>query len=88
MYQTDFRAVHYPWRLYSGKDALDQLPQEVTRLKRRRAFVVCGRTVSRKTPLISHIRGLLGDSCAGCFDEIDKDTSRSSIMRALTASPT
>lgn len=85
MYQTDFRAVHYPYRLYTGKNALDKLPDEVARCKSRRAFVVCGRTVSRKTPLISHLRGLLGESCAGFFDEIDKDTSRSSVVRATEA---
>jgi alcohol dehydrogenase class IV len=82
MDKHNFRAVHFPYRLYSGKNALDRLPEEVARLKRRRAFVVCGRTVSRKTPFISHLRGLLGDACAGCFDEIDKDTSRSSVVRA------
>jgi alcohol dehydrogenase class IV len=85
MYRTDFRAAHYPFRLYSGKNALDQLPAEAARLKRRRAFVVCGRTVSRKTPLVSHITALLGDACAGVFDEIDKDTSRSSVVRAADA---
>jgi alcohol dehydrogenase class IV len=85
MYKTDFRAVHFPYRLYSGKDALDKLPDEVGRLKRRRAFVVSGRTVSRKTPLINRIRGLLGESCAGFFDEVDKDTSRSSMVRAAEA---
>jgi alcohol dehydrogenase class IV len=85
MYKTDFRAVHFPYRLYSGKNALDKLPDEVARLKSRRAFIVSGRTVSRKTPLISLMRGLLGASCAGFFDEIDKDTSRSSITRATEA---
>ena len=88
MYKTDFRAVHYPYRLYSGKDALDKLPDEVGRLKARRAFIVCGRTVSRKTPLISHMRSLLGAACAGVFDEVDKDTSRSSMVRAAEAART
>src|SRR6185295_2632186 len=83
MYTTDFRAVHYPWRLYSGKQALDKLPDEVGRLKARRAFVVCGRTVSRQTPLIAHVRQLLGASCAGVFDELGKDTTRSSVLRAV-----
>jgi alcohol dehydrogenase class IV len=85
MYKTDFRAVHYPYRLYSGKDALQKLPEEVARLKRRRAFIVCGRTVSRKTPVVSSMRAALGDACAGVFDEIDKDTSRSSVVRATEA---
>jgi alcohol dehydrogenase class IV len=85
MYKTDFRAVHFPYRLFSGKNALDQLPAEVARLKRRRAFVVSGRTVSRKTPVVTRIRALLGESCAGFFDEVDKDTSRSSMLRATEA---
>jgi alcohol dehydrogenase class IV len=51
----------------------------------RRAFIVCGRTVSRRTPLISRMRELLGERLAGVFDEIDKDTSRSSVTRATEA---
>ena len=85
MYKTDFRAVHYSYRLFSGKNALDNLPAEVARLKRKRAFIVSGRTVSRQTPLVSSMRAALGDSCAGVFDEIDKDTSRSSVVRAADA---
>ena len=85
MYSYDFRVTGYPFRLYSGLDALDKLPDEVARNRARRAFIVCGRTVSRKTPLISRMRQLLGAQLAGVFDEIDKDTSRSSITRAAEA---
>jgi len=85
MYSYDFRVTGYPFRLYSGVDALDKLPDEVARNRARRAFIVCGRTVSRKTPLISRMRQLLGEQLAGVFDEIDKDTSRSSITRAAEA---
>ena len=85
MYSYEFRAVGYPVRLYSGKDALGKLPDEIGRHRARRAFVVCGRTVSRKTPLIGRIRGLLGDRLAGLFDEIDKDTTLSSVLRARDA---
>lgn len=85
MYQYDFRTVGYPFRLYSGKSALEQLPNEISRHRSTRAFVVCGRTVSRKTPLIGAIRALLGDKLAGVFDEIDKDTTFSSVQRASEA---
>lgn len=85
MYSYDFRASGYPLRLYSGKDALDKLPDEVARYRAARAFVVCGRTVSRRTPLIGRIRSLLGDRLAGVFDEIDKDTTLSSVLRARDA---
>ena len=85
MYSYDFRATGFPFRLYSGKNALEKLPDEVSRNRGKRAFVVCGRTVSRKTPLIGRMRELLGGSLAGVFDEIDKDTSLSSVMRATDA---
>jgi alcohol dehydrogenase class IV len=85
VYSYDFRATGYPFRLYSGKDALERLPAEVERNRARRAFIVCGRTVSRRTPLVSRMQDLLGERLAGVFDEIDKDTSRSSVMRATEA---
>jgi alcohol dehydrogenase class IV len=85
MYSYDFRVTGYPFRLYSGTDALERLPAEVARNHARRAFIVCGRTVSRRTPLVSRMRELLGERLAGVFDEIDKDTSRASIMRATEA---
>jgi alcohol dehydrogenase class IV len=85
MYTYDFRVTGYPFRLHSGKDALERLPAEVARNGARRAFIVCGRTVSRQTPLIARMRDLLGERLAGVFDEIDKDTSRSSVTRATEA---
>src|SRR5690348_18472269 len=85
MYNYNFRATGYPFRLYSGVNALDRLPDEVARHKAKRAFIVCGRTVSRKTPLISHMKQLLGERLAGVFDEIDKDTSHDSVRRAAAA---
>jgi len=85
MYTYDFRVTGYPFRLYSGTDALEKLPAEVARNHARRAFVVCGRTVSRRTPLIKRMRELLGERLAGVFDEIEKDTSRASVVRATEA---
>ena len=85
MYRNDFRAVGYPLRLYSGKDALENLPAELKRRKASRAFIVCGRSVSRKTPLIERIRGILGSSCAGVFDEMAKESPLSAVTAAADA---
>ena len=84
-YRNDFRAVGYPVRLYSGKDALENLPAELKRRGARRAFVVCGRSVSRKTPLIARIRAILGESCAGVFDEMAKESPLSAVVAARDA---
>jgi alcohol dehydrogenase class IV len=85
VYSYDFRATGYPFRLYSGKDALERLPDEVGRARATRAFIVCGRTVSRRTPLIGRMKALLAERCAGVFDEIEKETTRSSVVRAVEA---
>ncbi|MGZ5152184.1 MAG: iron-containing alcohol dehydrogenase family protein [Burkholderiales bacterium] len=84
-YRNDFRAVGYPLRLYSGKDALENLPAELKRHGARRAFIVCGRTVSRKTPLVTRLRGILGTSLAGVFDEMAKESPLSAVIAARDA---
>lgn len=85
MIKHDFRAVGYPLRLYSGKDALENLPVELKRYKSQRAFVVCGRSVSRKTGLIDRIAKILGSAYAGRYDEIEKDTTLTSVQAAAKA---
>lgn len=84
-YENDFRAIGYPLRLYSGQDALANLPAELKRHGASRAFIVCGRTVSRKFDLITRIKSILAGNCAGLFDEMDKDTSLSAVTRAAQA---
>src|SRR5688572_106859 len=84
-YRNDFRAVGYPLRLYSGKDALENLPAELRRQRAKRAFIVCGNTVSRKTPLVTRIRGILGDTLAGVYDEMKKDSPVSAVTAARDA---
>lgn len=85
MYRNDFRAVGYPMRLYSGNDALENLPAELKRHTAQRAFIVCGRSVSRKTPLVTRLRGILGESLAGVFDEMAKESPLSAVIGARDA---
>ncbi len=75
-YETtyDYRIESFKARVYSGKNALASLPAEIKRQKARRAFIICGRSVSRKTPLINDLRKLLGDVLVGVYDEMGKDT--------------
>jgi alcohol dehydrogenase class IV len=85
MYRNDFRAVGYPLRVYSGRDALENLPAELKRRGASRAFIVCGRSVSRTTPLITRLRKILGDSLAGVFDEMAKESPLSAVTAAADA---
>jgi alcohol dehydrogenase class IV len=85
VYRHDFRAVSYPLRLYSGKDALEKLPAELARHRARRAFIVCGRSVSRKTPLVGRLRSILGEELAGVFDEMEKESPLPAVLAARDA---
>lgn len=85
MHNHDFRAASYALRLYSGKDALENLPAELKRRGAHRAFLVCGRSVSRNTGLIARIRGILGASCAGIFDEMEKESPLHCVQAAAEA---
>jgi alcohol dehydrogenase class IV len=81
----DFRAVSYPVRVYSGKGALNNIKPEVARNRAKRAFIVCGRTVSRKTQLVNSIVERLGDMCAGVYDEMEKDSPLAPVLAARDA---
>jgi alcohol dehydrogenase class IV len=85
MSSTDFRVVTYPVRVYSGRDALANIKAEVARSRGRRAFIVCGRTVARKTPLIDRMRERLGELCTGVYDELEKDSPLGPVVAARDA---
>src|SRR5579864_4556216 len=81
-YSYDFRIVGYPTRVYSGLDALEHLPAELGRHRASKAYVICGRSVSRKTGLITRIRALLGAAFAGLYDEMGKDSPITDVLAA------
>ena len=85
MAATDFKAMSLAFRVYSGKDALENLPAELKRNRAQRAFILCGRTVSRRTDLIARMRRILGDACVGVFDEIEKDSTLPSVLTGAAA---
>jgi alcohol dehydrogenase class IV len=81
----DFRAVNYPVRVYSGQGALGTLKAEVARHGAKRAFIVCGRSVAQKTPLIESMKARLGDLYAGTFDGMEKDSPIGPVLAARDA---
>ena len=83
MPHTRFAAVSYPVRLYSGIDALENLTGVLDRAGAKRAYVVCGRSVSRKTDLIARICGIAGERFAGLYDEMLKDAPLECIQAAV-----
>lgn len=80
-----FRAVSHPLRVYSGEGALAQLPAELARCEARRAFVLCGRSVHDRTPLVGRIRELLGDRFAGVYADLGAGAPRHQVEAAADA---
>jgi alcohol dehydrogenase class IV len=81
-----FRAAGYPWRLYCGRQALEQgLKESVVRAGAKRAFVVCSPSINRRTDSVKRIAAALGDLYAGVFDGIEKDSTYASVCAAKEA---
>src|ERR1700733_10331933 len=87
MTEHSFRAAGYPWRLYSGPQAIEQsLREAVERAGAKRAFVVCSPSVNRRTDTVRRIAAALGDRYAGVYDGIEKDSTYTSVCAARDAS--
>jgi alcohol dehydrogenase class IV len=86
MTNATFRAAGYPWRLYCGRQVIEQdLPQAVERAGAKRAFVVCSASVNRRTDTVRRIEAALGARYAGVFDGIEKDSTYASVQAATNA---
>src|SRR5215831_4644113 len=86
MSDTAFRASGYPWRLYCGRQVIEQsLPEAVDRAGAKRAFVVCSPSVNRRTDTVRRIEATLGDRYVGVFDGIEKDSTYASVRAAREA---
>jgi alcohol dehydrogenase class IV len=60
-------------RIHAGVHALGHLPRELSRLGLERVFIVCGRSVATRTPLLLQVKNLLGERFAGAFTALGKD---------------
>lgn len=85
MVNTRFSAASYPWRLYSGKDALDKLESVAERRVAKRAFVICGRSVATKTDLVGRVRAILGERFAGLYGEMAQEGPLECVQAAVHA---
>ncbi len=82
---TPFRYRSFPLSVHAGKGTLDELRGEVERAKAKRAFVVCGKSVARKTDLIARIKANLGDKFAGVFDGVEASSPLPSVIDGVAA---
>ena len=70
-------------RVVHGVGSIARVPRIVEELGARRAFVVTGRSVASKTPLVRELEGALGNRHAGTFGEMGQHAPKSDIDRAV-----
>ena len=86
MMEKGFRAAGHSWRLYCGRQAIEQgLREAVERAGARRAFVVCSPSINRRTDAVRRIAAALGNRYAGVFDAIGKDSPYPDVCAAKQA---
>jgi alcohol dehydrogenase class IV len=81
-----FRAAGHNWRLYAGRQVIEQgLQEAMDRAGAKRAFVVCSPSVNRRTDTVRRIEAALGNRYAGVYDGIEKDSTYASVRAAQQA---
>lgn len=86
MSANGFRAAGFPWRLYCGRTVLEEsLKEAVVRAGAKRAFVVCSRSITRRTDCVTRIAATLGNLYAGVFDAVENDATYASVSAAKEA---
>jgi alcohol dehydrogenase class IV len=81
-----FRAAGYTWRLFCGRQIIEQgLSEAIDRAGRKRAFVICSRSVNQRTDTVRRIEAAIGNRYAGVFDGIEKDSTYASVRAAQQA---
>lgn len=68
-----------------GKSAAVAILEEAERLNARRVFLIVSRTLSTTTDEIEKIRAVLGDRCAGVFDNVPQHTTREVVVQIAAA---
>lgn len=77
-----FTSTSHAVRLHAGTGALGNLPREVKRVGARRAFVICGRSVATRTPLLQQVASLLEGRYAGAYTYLSKNAPLAEVVAA------
>ena len=83
--RTSFLYTSRDARLHSGENALEKLADEVSQIGARRAFVICPRSVERKTKLLARIEQILGDRYAGAWGGAVQESPRTACEEGARA---
>lgn len=77
-----FQSASRALRVYSGEDALAQLPAELERAGARRALLLCGRSVHEQSDLVGRVEALAQGRIVGVFHRVTAGASRQQVEAA------
>lgn len=80
-----FRYVPSSSRILIGHGVLDQLGDEAARAGVRRALLVCGQSVARKTDLVERAQAALGERYSGVFDGVQGESPLPAVEAGVAA---
>src|SRR5271167_1642129 len=72
-------------RVIYGRPFADVLGAEVDRLEARAVYVLASGSLARDTDVVTKIRGVLGNRCAGVTAKIGAHTPRTDVVEAANA---
>lgn len=78
-----FRVIGHPVRVHAGLGALDRLADEVERVRAKRALVVCGQSIARRTNLLERVQRSLGKHLVDVFDGVQAGSPLTSVETGL-----
>lgn len=82
--ERPFEIDWWPNRIVFQSGAVDRLGSILEQLGRRRAFIVCGKSVAAGTSF-RRVKAALGNACAGVFNEIEMHSPLPMIERGAQA---
>lgn len=74
-YNSDLNFIFYaPTKILYGMGIVKDIAVELSALGCKKALLVTDKDLSRNTDLVSRLKGYLGESCAGIYDEVVSDS--------------
>src|SRR3990172_13370837 len=69
-------------RVWYGPGCVNQLPEEVDRLRIRKAFVIASKSIRDQTGLLPRLKEILGERFAGVSAESKQHVPRQAVLDA------
>ncbi|MBG92652.1 MAG: hypothetical protein CL792_01540 [Chloroflexi bacterium] len=85
MTERNYKYRGFGTRVFAGNEALGNLRAEVERLEAKKAFVICGQSISKEKKLLERVKNELGSRFIGIFEGLQTDSPAPVVEEAAQA---